>query len=77
MEWLSIASAVHNNRRNATTGLSPNQILLGYEIKLLPSEQGTSNNQAVEDRLKQMMEKRAQCHRRLDCNTRRLWSWDS
>jgi hypothetical protein len=59
-EWLSIASAVHNNRQNATTGLSPNQILLGYEIKLFPSEQGTSNNQAVEDRLKQMMEKRAQ-----------------
>ena len=25
--WLSIATAVHNNRWNATTGLSPNQIL--------------------------------------------------
>ena len=59
-EWLSIASAVHNNRRNTTTGLSPNQVLLGYEIKLFPSEQNTSNNQAVEDRLKQMMERRAQ-----------------
>jgi hypothetical protein len=56
-EWLSIASAVHNNRRNTTTGLSPNQILLGYEIKLIPSEQNTSNNQTVEDCMKQMMEK--------------------
>jgi hypothetical protein len=56
-EWLSIASAVHNNRRNTTTGLSPNQILLGYEIKLFPSEQEASNNQTVEDRMKQMMEK--------------------
>jgi hypothetical protein len=56
-EWLSVASAVHNNHRNATTGLSPNQILLGYKIKLLPSEQEASNNQTVEDRMKQMMEK--------------------
>ena len=30
-QWLALASAVHNNRRNATTGLLPNQILLGYE----------------------------------------------
>jgi hypothetical protein len=56
-EWLSIASAVHNNRQNATTRLSPNQILLGYKIKLFPSEQNTSNNQTVKDRMKQMMEK--------------------
>jgi hypothetical protein len=60
MEWLSIASAVHNNRRNATTGLSPNQILLGYEVELFPSEQIASNNQTVEDRMKQMMDKRTQ-----------------
>jgi hypothetical protein len=59
-EWLSITSAVHNNRRNTTTRLSPNQILLGYEIKLFPSEQTTSNNQTVEDRMKQMIEKRVQ-----------------
>jgi transposase InsO family protein len=59
-EWLSIASAVHNNRQNTTTGLSPNQILLGYKIELFPSEQSASNNQTVEDRMKQMMEKRAQ-----------------
>jgi hypothetical protein len=59
-EWLSIASAVHNNQRNTTTRLSPNQILLGYEIRLFPSEQDASNNQAVENRLKQIMEKRAQ-----------------
>jgi hypothetical protein len=36
MHWLMLASAVHNNRRNATTGLSPNQILLGYKITLNP-----------------------------------------
>jgi RNase H-like domain found in reverse transcriptase/Integrase zinc binding domain/Chromo (CHRromatin Organisation MOdifier) domain len=31
-QWLALASAIHNNRRNVTTGLSPNQILLGYDI---------------------------------------------
>jgi hypothetical protein len=56
-EWLSITSAVHNNRRNTTTGLSPNQILLGYETKLIPSEKGASNNQAIQDHMKQMIEK--------------------
>ena len=36
-QWLALASAVHNNRRNMTTGLSPNQILLGYKPQLLPA----------------------------------------
>jgi len=55
-KWLDIASAVHNNRKNATTGLSPNQILIGYEITLAPSEMTPSNNQTVEDRIKDMMQ---------------------
>jgi Integrase zinc binding domain/Chromo (CHRromatin Organisation MOdifier) domain len=59
-QWMAIASAVHNNRKNETTGLSPNQILLGYETALAPSEMITSNNEAVEDRIKTMMERRAQ-----------------
>jgi hypothetical protein len=36
MQWLALASAIHNNRKNATTGLSPNQVLLGYEVTLNP-----------------------------------------
>jgi len=55
-QWLDIASAVHNNRKNTTTGLSPNQILIGYETTLAPSETSPSNNQTVEDRIKDMME---------------------
>src|SRR5258707_1230656 len=35
--WLAIASAIHNNRKNSMTGLSPNQILIGYEPTLSPS----------------------------------------
>jgi hypothetical protein len=51
---------VHNNRRNETTGLSPNQILLGYELTLQPEEDVPSNNEAVETRVQNMKEKRAQ-----------------
>jgi hypothetical protein len=58
--WLAIATAVHNNQRNETIGLSPNQILLGYEITLQPEEDTPSNNKAVETRVQSMKEKRAQ-----------------
>jgi len=53
-EWLSIASAVHNNRKNATTGLSPNQILLGYDPLLHPAHVPTTTNQTAEDRITEM-----------------------
>ena len=53
-EWISIASIVHNNRRNATTGLAPNQILLGYGPTLNPLEGITSNNQSVEEHIAEM-----------------------
>ena len=57
-DWISIATAVHNNRQNATTKLSPNQILLGYEMKLIPTGTGESTNEAMEQRLEMMIEKR-------------------
>ena len=57
-DWISIATAVHNNRRNATTKLSPNQILLGYETKLIPTGTGESTNEATERRLETMIKKR-------------------
>jgi hypothetical protein len=57
--WLAIAMAVHNNQKNKTTGLLPNQVLLGYE-PTLQSEVGTPlNNEAVETRIQNMKEKRA------------------
>jgi len=48
MQWLTIASAVHNNSENTTTKLAPNQILLGYETTLVPSETPSSNNEAAQ-----------------------------
>jgi len=37
----------------------PIKILIGYETTLLPSEMPPSNNQTVEDRIKNMMEHQA------------------
>ena len=59
-KWLSIASAVHNNRRNTTTGLSPNQVLLGYEPTLIPSSTPVTTNQTTEDRVRSMIDRRKQ-----------------
>jgi hypothetical protein len=59
-QWLALASAVHNNRRNATTGLSPNQILLGYEPQLTPGASVPSNNDLAEEWIRKLMENRNQ-----------------
>jgi hypothetical protein len=58
--WLAMAMAVHNNQKNETTGLSSNQILLVYELMLQPEEDTPSNNKAVEIRIQNMKERRAQ-----------------
>ena len=65
-QWLALASAVHNNRRNATTGLSPNQILLGYEPSLTPGPSEPSNNVMAEERIRKLMENRDQATRAIN-----------
>ena len=47
-DWIAIATAIHNNRQNATIKLSPNEILLGYKTKLIPTETTESTNEATE-----------------------------
>src|SRR5258707_873898 len=59
-DWLSIATAVHNDRRNATTGLSPNQILWGGEPQLLTNEDSEVKSQTVQERMTTMKERRLQ-----------------
>src|SRR5258708_9805851 len=59
-DWLSIATAVHNNRRNATTGLSPNQVLWGGEPHLMTNEGDDVKSQMVQERLATMKERRLQ-----------------
>ena len=46
--WLTTASVVHNNWRNQTTGLSPNQVLIGYNIPLQTPNDIKTNNALVE-----------------------------
>ena len=58
--WMALAMAVHNNRKNLTTGLLPNQILLGYDLSLIPSGKVTSNSDLVEKCMETLLEKRAQ-----------------
>ena len=55
-DWLSIATTVHNNQKNVTTGLSPNQILLGIKPTLHPSEHHKTNNKAMERRIERIEE---------------------
>jgi len=59
-QWLALATAIHNNRKNSTTGLSPNQIILGYDLKLNPVITTPSINETMEERIRLMEERRAQ-----------------
>ena len=59
-QWLALASAIHNNRRNSTTSLSPNQILLGYDILLNPELTLPVINETAEERVKLMEQRWAQ-----------------
>jgi hypothetical protein len=42
---------VHNNRLNQTLGLSPNQILWGHEVTLLPATVCQTSNEATEEHM--------------------------
>jgi len=59
-QWLALATAVHNNWKNSTTGLSPNQIILGYNLKLNPAVTTPSVNETTEERICLMEERQAQ-----------------
>ena len=59
-QWLALASTVHNNQRNSTTSLSPNQVLLGYNILLNPDLVSSVINKTAEEHVKIMEQWRAQ-----------------
>src|SRR6266436_3343740 len=54
VDWIALATAVHNNRVNVTTGMSPNQILLGYNPILNTEESLRTMNDLVEMRSEAM-----------------------
>jgi hypothetical protein len=47
--WLALTLAVHNNQRNATTGLLLNQVLLRYDVMLNPGDMPTTTNETTEE----------------------------
>ena len=49
-EWLSLASFVHNQWPNATTKLSPHEVLLGYAPAAAEAITPEMNNAAAKDR---------------------------
>jgi len=59
-QWLTVASAVHNDHINATLGVTSSEVLLGYQPTLHPDQNVTTNNQMVEQRLETLHQKRAQ-----------------
>ncbi len=54
VDWIALATAVHNNRVNTTTGMSPNQILLRYNPILNAEESLRTMNDLVEMRSEAM-----------------------
>jgi Chromo (CHRromatin Organisation MOdifier) domain len=59
-QWLALALAIHNNQRNSMTGLSPNQVLLGYDITLNPSATLQTTVESAEEHIKIMTQRRKQ-----------------
>jgi hypothetical protein len=65
-QWLALASVIHNNRKNATTGLSPNQILLGHKPPLTLEMSPPSNNDLAEQHIRKLIENRDQATRAIN-----------
>jgi len=59
-QWLTVATAVHNDHVNATLGTTPSEILLGYRPTLHPDQNVPSSNQTAEQRMEALHQKRAQ-----------------
>jgi hypothetical protein len=51
-KWLPLATAIHNNQQNTTMTLSPNQILIGYNVPINPENIPITNNDIIENRAK-------------------------
>src|SRR6266436_3547718 len=64
--WLALATVVHNNRINTTTGLSPNQILFGYNPTLNSNKVLQTHNTLVESQVKTMTDNHANAIRALN-----------
>ena len=57
---LPLATLIHNNARNMTTSLVPNQLLNGLEPTISPDQTTNSDNPAAESRVDQLRQRRKQ-----------------
>src|SRR6266853_2909735 len=57
---LPLTTLVHNNARNSTTGLAPNQLLNGLEPTVTPNQSTNSDNLTAELRVNQLRQWRKQ-----------------
>ncbi len=64
--WLVLTTTVHNNQINTTTGLSPNQILFGYNPTLNSDKVLQTHNALVESRIQTMTKNHADAIRALN-----------
>jgi hypothetical protein len=53
-----MATLVHNNAANATTGLAPNQLLIGREPPATPAQGEGSDNPLAEHQVRKLIERR-------------------
>jgi Chromo (CHRromatin Organisation MOdifier) domain len=56
--WLPMATAVHNNSKNSTTGFAPNELLIRWEPPLATGQRSESKNQTAEEYLSKMRQNR-------------------
>src|SRR5712671_4329924 len=59
-QWLSVATAVHNDQTNDTLGMSPNDALLGYCPRLFPAQPVPTLNESAEKQISILHQKCAQ-----------------
>ena len=60
-EWsnmLPLATLIHNNARNSTTGYAPNELLIGREPPAIPTQITHADNPLAEQRISQLRERR-------------------
>jgi transposase InsO family protein len=57
-KWLPMATAVHNNSRNSTTGFAPNELLIGWEPPLSTEQRSVSKNFTAKEYLSNIQRNR-------------------
>jgi hypothetical protein len=66
-QWLPIATLVHNNSANSTTGLPPSQSLIGWEPPITWNQIHKMNNQTTEQMAEQLEGNRQLAIQALNC----------